>query len=129
MLALDYLHYDSFFAIAICIGALAGMSINFSLSRRFVFAFDQRSARQQFTSFAIISLTTLMLRLAVAYALLAFFALPAMAFIRIVPIDAAPERLAHLGAVVLVTIYSFLAHKHISFSGGLSRLFTTRAVP
>ncbi len=119
LLSLGLVQQPAFFALAIAIGALAGMSVNFALSRRFVFTPDERPARQQFASFVLISLTTLALRLAVAYALVALFTLPLMGWINTLPVDAAPERLAHLGAVGLVTIYSFLAHKHISFAGGV----------
>ena len=129
LLTLDLLHHASFFAFAISIGAMAGMSVNFALSRRFVFEPDTRPAREQFLSFILISLTTLGLRLAVAYGLVAIFALPALAWIGLLPVAAPAERLAHLGAVGLVTIYSFLAHKHISFGGGfLSWLGSRRTV-
>lgn len=119
LLSLDLLQQSIFFALAIASGALAGMSVNFTLSRRFVFTPDARPARQQFASFALIALTALALRLVVAYALLAIFALPIMAWVGLLPVGAPAERLAHLGAVALVTIYSFLAHKHISFAGGV----------
>ena len=119
LLSLGVLHHSAFFALAIAMGAFAGMSVNFVLSRRFVFTPDERPAGRQFASFVLISLTTLALRLAVAYGLVALFALPFMAWINVLPVDAAPERLAHLGAVGLVTIYSFLAHKHVSFAGGI----------
>lgn len=129
LLSLDLLRQPFFFAVAIALGAFAGMSVNFALSRRFVFAPDTRPARQQFATFVLVSLTTLALRLVVAYALVALFALPVMSWIGLLPVDAAAERLAHLGAVGLVTIYSFLAHKHISFAGGfLSRLGSRKTV-
>ena len=55
------------------------------------------------------------------------FALPAFAAIALLPGPAPAERLAHLGAVGLVTIYSFLAHKHVTFAGGLLSRLTGRA--
>lgn len=119
LLSVDLLHHSSFFALVITAGALAGMSVNFALSRRFVFMPDKRPARDQFYSFIVISLTTLGLRLAIAYALVALFAWPVLSWIGQLPFPAPAERLAHLGAVGSVTIYSFLAHKHISFGGGL----------
>jgi putative flippase GtrA len=127
LLSLDLLHQPIYFALAIATGAFAGMSVNFALSRRFVFAPDLRPARQQFGSFLLISLTTLLLRLVVAYALVAFFALPAMAWVGLLPIGAPAERLAHLGAVGIVTIYSFFAHKHVSFAGGILALFASKS--
>jgi putative flippase GtrA len=119
LLFLDLLHQPLFLALAITLGSIAGMTVNFLLSRRFVFKPDTRPALQQFTTFAIVALGGLALRLAVAYALVGLFALPAMAWIGALPLPSAAERLAHLTAVALVTTYSFFAHKHISFSGGL----------
>ena len=115
------------FALAIVLGGLAGLLVNFTLSRRFVFAGDNRSARQQLATFALVSLTTIGLRLIVAHALVALFALPAFAVSALLPVPAAAERLAHLGAVGMVTIYSFLAHKHVTFAGGLLSRLTGRA--
>ncbi|KRA45624.1 GtrA family protein [Devosia sp. Root635] len=127
LLSLDLLHQPVFFAATIALGAFAGMCVNFGLSRRFVFTVDERPAHQQFTSFVLVSLTTLALRLAVAYALVALFALPALAnWLGMLPVGAAAERLAHLGAIGIVTIYSFLAHKHVSFAGGLFNWLASR---
>ena len=61
----------------------------------------------------------LLLLVCAAPGLVALFALPAFAVIALLPVAAPAERLAHLGAVGLVTIYSFLAHKHVTFAGGL----------
>ena len=127
MLSFDMARQPLFFALAIVLGGLAGMLVNFTLSRRFVFASDHRSARQQLATFALVSLTTIGLRLVVAHALVALFALPAFAVIALLPVPAAAERLAHLGAVGMVTIYSFLAHKHVTFAGGLLSRLTGRA--
>lgn len=123
MLSFDGMRQPMFFALAIVLGGLAGLLVNFTLSRRFVFADDNRTARQQLLTFALVSLTTIGLRLVVAHGLVALFSMPAFAAISLLPVAAPAERLAHLGAVGLVTIYSFLAHKHVTFAGGfLSRL-------
>ncbi|MGB3335941.1 MAG: GtrA family protein [Devosia sp.] len=129
LLFLDFLHHPLFFALAITLGGLAGVSVNFALSRRFVFTPDTRPVLQQFLTFAIVAFSGLGLRLVLAYALIALFALPALAAIAALPVPAAAERLAHLISVALVTIYSYLAHKHISFTGGLlNRLGSRSAV-
>ena len=112
------------FGAAVALGALVGMNVNFWFSRRFVFTPDARRTRDQMRSFFIISLSTLALRLIVAYTLVAILTLPLFAFIDALPFDAAPMRLAHVGAMGLVTIYSYFAHKHISFSGGITRWAT-----
>ena len=112
------------FGAAVILGALLGMNINFWFSRRFVFTPDQRRTSEQMRSFFLISLSTLALRLIVAYALFAILTLPMFASLEQLPIEAAPMRLAHVGAMGLVTVYSFFAHKHISFSGGITRWVT-----
>ncbi len=128
ILSLDYLHHNGFFALAIIAGATAGMLTNFLLSRRYVFSRDGRSAARQLASFSLISCSTLVLRLLAAYGFLALLTQPLFSALSTLPIDAAPQRLAYLGAVGLVTIYSFLAHKHISFAGGFLRVFPMRPV-
>lgn len=128
LLSVGLLHHHSFFAIVICAGALGGMCTNFVLSRHYVFARDGRAAHKQFASFLLISCSTLLLRLAAAYALLAVLALPFLAALFQTHIENLPERLAYLGAVGLVTVYSFLAHKHVSFAGGFFRVVHSRLV-
>lgn len=107
------------YGVAIACGALLGMSVNFLLSRRFAFTPDDRGAIRQARSFVIISLSILALRIVVAYLLLAILALPLFAFVAVLPVSAPQERLAHIGAAGFVAIYSFFAHKHVSFGGGV----------
>ncbi|UJW86564.1 GtrA family protein [Devosia sp. SL43] len=120
LLFLDLLHNPLFLALAMTAGGLAGVTVNFLLSRRFVFAPDTRPVHQQFLTFAVVAFSGLGLRLLLAYAFVAVFALPAFGWLSALPVPAVSERVAHLIAVVLVTAYSFLAHKHISFAGGVS---------
>lgn len=121
LLWIDIFHNPASFGAAVVLGAVLGMNVNFWVSRRFVFQPDHRRTRDQMRSFFIISLTTLLLRLVVAYAFVALFTLPIFAFLDRLPIEAAPLRLAAIGAMGLVTIYSFFAHKYISFAGGVTR--------
>jgi len=107
------------YAAAIILGVLCGMAVNFAGARYFVFATDPRPASQQFISFALVCLSTLLLRLLVAFALLNLFGQPLFAGLDALPVDAAGERLAHIGSIALVTLYSFFAHKHVTFAGGL----------
>lgn len=127
LLFLDLLHQPLFLAMAITLGSIAGVTVNFLLSRRFVFVIDTRPASQQFLTFAIVALGGLGLRLLLAYAFMALFALPVFVWISALPLPAAAERIAHLASVALVTIYSFLAHKHISFTGGFLNRLGSRA--
>ena len=110
------------YAAVIALGALAGTAINFLACRRFVFAAGRASANQ-IASFLLVSFSSLLLRLMLAFALIALFALPPFGWIERLPMAAPAERLAHLGAVGLVVFYSFLAHKHVSFAGGIAGLF------
>lgn len=126
LLFLDLLQLPLFLALAITLGSVAGVTVNFLLSRRFVFAAHAHPALGQFAAFAMVALGGLGLRLALAYGILALLALPAWAWIAALPLPGATERLAHLVAVALVTVYSFLAHKHISFSGVLKHRLSSR---
>jgi putative flippase GtrA len=126
LLTLGMFREGLLFGVAIAGGALLGMSVNFLLSRRFAFDPDDRKTLAQARSFFVISLSTLVLRVITAYALLALFALPILGFVAMLPVDAPQERLAHIGAAGLVTIYSFFAHKHISFGGGVRSWISKR---
>lgn len=128
LLASHFANTPLLYATAIVLGAICGVCVNFFISRRFVFAPDQRSTREQLASFLAVSLTILALRLAVAFALIALFSTPSFAWISSLPVDAPLERAAHLGAVGLVTIYSFFAHKHITFAGGILAFASKSAV-
>ena len=70
--------------------------------------------------------STALLRIAVAYTLVALFGLPVFSFLLALPVSLPAERLAHIGAVGLVTVYSFLAHRHISFAGGFRNRLRAR---
>jgi len=126
LLFLD-LQLPLFLALAMTLGGMVGVTVNFVLSRRFVFAPDARPAHEQFITFAIVAFSGLALRLLLAYALVACFALPAFAWLTALPVPAVAERVAHLTSVVLVTVYSFIAHKHISFTGGFLKWLGSRA--
>ena len=108
-------------------GGCAGVTVNFVLSRRFVFAPDTRPVHLQFLTFAAVAFSGLGLRLVLAYAFVALFALPAFAWLVALPVPAIGERLAHLIAVALVTAYSFFAHKHVSFAGSVSNQLSSQS--
>ncbi len=121
LLWIDIFHNTASFGAIVVLGALLGMNVNFWISRTYAFTPDTRRTRDQMRSFFIVSVTTLLLRLVVAYALVSLFALPLFGFLAQLPIDAVPMRLAHIGAMGIVTLYSFFAHKYISFAGGFGR--------
>ena len=108
-----------FFGVPVVVGALAGMSTNFVLSRRYAFTPDNRATPDQMRTFFLVSVSTLLLRLAVAYVCLALFSSAIFGWLVTLPIEAAPSRFAQVFAMGLVAVYSYFAHKHISFGGGL----------
>ena len=112
--------------LAIAIGAACGLTVNFLLSRRYVYRTDGRLIHKQFLTFLGVSISTAVLRIVVAYMLVALLSLPVFAFLLALPVSLPAERLAHLGAVGIVTIYSFLAHRHISFAGGFRKRLRAR---
>jgi len=125
LLFFETLQSGLMFAVPVTCGALTGMSVNFILSRAFVFELDQRAAAAQMRSFFVIAFTTLVLRVAVSFLLLAGLTYVIGHWLMQAPIDGAAGRLAQFGAMGIVAIYSFLAHKHISFDGGV-RAFLKR---
>jgi putative flippase GtrA len=127
LLAFSLVDSPAAYAAVIAAGAGLGMLVNFFVSRRYVFAADSRAAHRQLLSFVLVALSTLALRLVMAFALVWAFALPVFGWLSLIPIDAAPERLAHLGAVAVVTLYSFFAHKHVSFAGGVGAFVSSKA--
>ena len=116
LLVLPMLQTGPLFGLAIALGAIAGMSVNFILSRRFVFGREGQASAAERIRFVLISLTTLVLRIAVAYAAMSVLVLPVFGWVAGLPLDAPVTRLSHITAMGLVTIYSFFAHKHISFA-------------
>lgn len=113
------------FAVPVVCGALAGMGVNFFFSRLFVFELDQRAVGAQMRSFFVIASTTLILKVIVSFLLLAGLTHVLGHWLSQVPVEGAAGRLAQVGAMGIVAVYSFLAHKHISFDGGV-RAFLKR---
>lgn len=111
------------FGVPIIAGALAGMSVNFILSRQFVFGRDGRRTREQMLSFFIVSMTTLALKLVVGFALLTMLTTITLPLLSSLPMPAPESRIAQFGAMGIVAVYSFFAHKTISFGGGFRALF------
>jgi len=109
------------YALPIISGATAGIFTNFLLSKRFVFRSDMRNAFAQLRTFIIISLSTLALRLVVAFCFVATFSSLAIIDFGVSAEMAPTERVAQVFAMGVVAVYSYFAHKHISFSGGIRR--------
>jgi putative flippase GtrA len=104
------LHEGWQYGLAVALGFLSGMGVSFVLNRRFTFEPSGRLTRSEAIDFFAVSVGGL----AITTALAQLFRSGLHA------IDAAlpPEMLAHIGAVGLTAIYSFFAHKHVSFRRG-----------
>lgn len=130
LLGMDQFSQGLFFGFPILLGALAGMSVNFMLAKRYVFTSQDsdahdRATQDQMRTFFLVSVSTMFARLMVAYVLISLFSQPLFGWINALPVDAAPARLAQIGAMGTVAIYSFFAHKYISFAGGLRHWLAT----
>jgi putative flippase GtrA len=116
-----WLLYQEFTALALpywlatSIGAACGLLVNFALNHAY-FGFSERSALRQFATFVIVSGIGVALTGALAQALL----VPSQLILdqHLAGIHVAPKFAAHVTAVGLVVLYSFPAHRFISFNVG-----------
>ncbi|MCS6761037.1 MAG: NAD(P)-binding protein [Candidatus Devosia symbiotica] len=88
--------------------------MNFLASRHVVFTSDGHAAHHQLASFVLVSLSTLLLRLMVAFALMSLFALPILDWIGQLPMATPRARIAHLSAVSLI-IYLLIPRAQTHF--------------
>jgi putative flippase GtrA len=100
---------------ATTIAAACGLLVNFLLNHAY-FRFRQRSALGQFGTFAIVAGVGVLLTGVISQALLA----PSRLLLShdVLPVTLAPKFAAHVAAVGLVVLYSFPAHRFISFNVG-----------
>ncbi len=107
------------YALSVAAAFLSGMGVSFFLNRRYTFEPSGRSMRSEAPDFLLVSLGGLGLTtgLAVGFAasLPALFGQEALFGIPV-------ETVSHIAAVGLTAIYSFLAHKYISFRRGPIRM-------
>ena len=97
------------FQAAVIVAYLCGMAVAFALFRLFVFEPTGRSARSQFTRFALVNLVAVVQVWAISV-LLADYAFPAM------QMNWHPHDVAHFIGAVIPVFSSYLGHKHFSFS-------------
>jgi putative flippase GtrA len=117
-----WLLYQQFPALALpywlatSIAATCGLLVNFLLNHAY-FGFGERSALRQFGTFAIVSGIGIALTGALSQALLG----PVHLILdhRLAGVHMAPKFAAHVAAVGLVVLYSFPAHRFITFNVGL----------
>ena len=106
------------YGFSVAVAFLCGMAVSFVLNRRFTFPASGREARREVVDFFFVSLGGLALTSALAQ----LFFFHATGFLRalaaLAPVAPSTETLAHVLAVGLTAIYSFLAHKYVSFRPG-----------
>jgi len=100
-------------------GALSGLVLNFSLNYAFNFKFRGRSALSQFTTFCIVSFGGVVLTAALSVGLLSLWTGHVGPAVHIAGLSIDAKFAAHTAAVALVVLYSFPAHKNLSFNGGI----------
>lgn len=95
------------YGLSVAFAFLSGMGVSFFLNRRFTFAPSGRLTRSEAIDFFAVSVGGLAITTSLAQYLRTH--MPAL------EPHLPPEALAHVGAVGLTAIYSFLAHKYVSF--------------
>ena len=102
--------------VATSFAAACGLLVSFLLNY-FCFRFEERSALRQFGTFAIVSGVGVVLTGALSQALL----VPSRLLLDhpLLGMSVAPKFAAHFTAVGLVVLYSFPAHRLISFNVGV----------
>ena len=107
------------YAFSVSAGYLAGMAISFSLNRTFTFERDGRNCLPQLQSFLLVAWVGLILNTGVALTL-RWFATTVLGISQATSIGwIRVDSGAHASAIGLVAVYSFLAHKHLTFGGGV----------
>mgnify|MGYP000202065731 CR=1 FL=1 len=95
------------YALSVAVAFMSGMGVSFVLNRRFTFEPSGRLTRSEAIDFFAVSVGGLAITTTLAQVLRT----------RLPAIDPhlPPEALAHIAAVGLTAIYSFFAHKYVSF--------------
>lgn len=115
------------YPLSISVAFASGMAVSFVLNRRFTYVRSGRAVGHEMRDFILVSLVGLCLNTGIAWAL---FLAAEDALVGLLPARIMPEMAAHLTAVAITAVYSYLAHKWISFgsanAGWRSRVKTRR---
>lgn len=103
------------FALSVAAAFISGMGVSFVLNRRFTYATSGRPKKFEMRDFLGVSVVGLGLTTGLAYTLDVTAHKPLEEVSSALPGAILPETLAHIAAVGLTAIYSFFAHKLISF--------------
>lgn len=103
------------YGFSVAVAFLCGMAVSYVLNKLYTFPPSGREARREIVDFFLVSLGGLVLTSTLAQ----LFFFHAQGFLRslaaAIPVSPTGETLAHVLAVGLTAIYSFVAHKYISF--------------
>jgi putative flippase GtrA len=104
---------------ATAIAAACGLLVNFGLNYSFNFRFRDRSAFQQFSTFCIVSLVGVAITSALSDIILSLLTSWTGRGFELGGVKVRSDLAAHACAVGLTVVYSFPAHKCMSFNVGI----------
>jgi putative flippase GtrA len=110
------------YPVAIAIGYLLGMLVNFGLNRRYTFRGSARTRLDQGRTFVVVALSGLALTsLVAALARTLLRSTSTAADLTMLPFARflTPETLGQLIAIGAVSVYSFAGHKYLTFADGI----------
>lgn len=108
--------------LAVTLGASSGLLVNFYLNYHYNFRFRGRSALAQLRTFCVVAVVGIGLTALFSSALLALLHASGLSTLLARPgLPVTEDFLAHVGAVALVTFYSYAAHKCFTFNVGIRR--------
>lgn len=104
---------------ATAIAAASGLVVNFGLNYAFNFKFRGRSALRQFSTFTIVALIGVAITSALSYGFLSLLNASVGPVLHLGSLDVKSVFAAHFTAVGLTVLYSYPAHKCLSFNVGM----------
>jgi len=108
---------------ATAMAAASGLLVNFGLNYAFNFNFRGRSALRQFLTFSIVSLVGVAITSALSYGILSLLNASVGPVLRLGSLSVKSVFAAHFTAVGLTVLYSYPAHKCLSFNVGIRARF------
>lgn len=108
---------------ATAIAAASGLLVNFTLNYTFNFQFRDRSAFDQFATFCVVALVGIAITSALSHAVLALLMASVGSAFHLGPVAVRSAFAAHVAAIGLTVLYSFPAHKCMSFNVGIRAQF------
>lgn len=103
------------YSFSVSTAFIAGMAVSYFLNRRYTFHPSGRKMSREATDFFLVSIGGLVLTTGLARFLYFKTDLAEIGLSGVFPAFVTPEAFAHIAAVGTTAIYSFTAHKYISF--------------